>query len=168
MLTGDSERTAKAIASQINIRKFFSEVLPSEKVSKIKSLQLQKVVEVGKRVRVKKASVAMVGDGINDAPSLIQADIGIAIGSGTDIAIESADIVLVKGGPDKIKDSIILSKKVIDIIKQNMFWAFGYNIAALPLAALGLLNPMIAAGAMAFSSVSVVSNSLRINRVKLS
>ncbi|HRW63426.1 MAG TPA: copper-translocating P-type ATPase, partial [Bacteroidales bacterium] len=163
MLTGDSYGTAKYISQQTGIDYFRAEVLPEDKLNYIKSLQMQGY------------TVAMVGDGINDSPALTQANLGIAMGHGTDIAMESADITLVKGDLEKIAASIKLSKETIKTIKQNLFWAFIYNIIAIPIAA-GilypfngfLLSPMIAGGAMAFSSVSVVLNSLRLkSRVKM-
>ena len=154
LLTGDHESVAKAVAAQVGIATVIAGVLPSAKVDTIKDLQAQ-----GK-------TVAMVGDGVNDAAALAQADLGLAMGTGTDAAIEAGDITLVRGDLRAAGDAIRLSRATLRTIKGNLFWAFGYNVAALPLAALGLLSPMIAGGAMALSSVFVVGNSLRLRRFR--
>jgi len=154
LLTGDGEAVAKAVAAEIGVDEVIAEVLPADKVDVIKRLQAE-----GR-------TVAMVGDGVNDAPALAQADLGLAMGSGTDVAIEAADLILVRGDLRAAADAIRLSRRTLRTIKGNLFWAFAYNVAALPLAAAGMLNPMIAGAAMAFSSFFVVSNSLRLRRFR--
>ena len=152
MITGDNQKTAAHIADELGVKNVLAEVLPSEKAAEIKKLQ-----EQGEKI-------VFVGDGINDAPSLVQADLGIAMGNAQDIAKEAGQIILVQNNLEKVVEAIKVSRLTFKTIRQNLFWAFGYNVVAIPLAMAGLLNPIIAAGAMAFSSVSVVVNSLRIYR----
>jgi Cu+-exporting ATPase len=152
MVTGDNQRTGATIAEQVGIDSFVAEVMPGEKADQVRHFQ-----EKGQ-------TVAFVGDGINDAPALTQADLGMAVGTGTDVAIEAGDVILMSGDPALAETAMKLARATFRTIKQNLFWAFFYNVAMIPLAAAGLLNPMFAAAAMAFSSVSVVSNSLRLRR----
>jgi Cu+-exporting ATPase len=152
LLTGDNEQTARAVAAAVGIDEVIAEVLPGEKADVVRRLQGAGQV------------VAMVGDGVNDAPALAQADLGLSIGTGTDVAIEASDLTLVTGDLRAAADAIRLSRSTLRVIKQNLGWAFGYNVAALPLAAIGMLNPLIAGAAMALSSLSVLSNSLRLRR----
>ena len=150
MATGDNERTARAVAQAVGIEEVFAGIRPEEKLSLIRDFQA-----LG-------GKVLMVGDGMNDAAALKGADVGVAVGSGMDLAIDSADIVIVKGGVSRIADAVSISRQTLAVIRQNLFWAFAYNFLAIPLAMGALLHPVIAEGAMAFSSISVILNSMRI------
>jgi Cu+-exporting ATPase len=152
LVTGDAPAVAEAVAAQVGISEVIAGVLPAGKVDVVKQLQAE-----GK-------SVAMVGDGVNDAAALAQADLGVAMGAGADVAIEASDLTLMRGDLTAAVDAVRLARRTVTIIRGNLFWAFAYNVAALPLAAAGLLNPMIAGAAMALSSIFVVANSLRLRR----
>ena len=153
-MTGDNKGVANAVAKEVGIERVISEVLPVDKVTVIEEIKTKK-------------NVAMIGDGINDAPALVSADIGIAMGNGTDIAIEAADITLLNGELTNIINAINLSKNTFKVIKRNLFFALVYNVIGIPIAAIGLLSPMVAGSAMAFSSISVLLSSLSLNKIKM-
>ena len=160
MMTGDNERTARAVARQAGIERVLAEVLPEEKARQVELLQAEGGARAGRAARL----VGMVGDGINDAPALAAADVGIAMSTGTDVAMHAAGITLMRGDPALVADAIDISRRTYAKIRQNLFWAFVYNVVGIPLAALGLLSPVLAGAAMALSSVSVMTNALLLKR----
>jgi Cu+-exporting ATPase len=165
MISGDGHASAEGVAQLLGIAEVHAEVLPGEKASLIASLRsLTRVV--GRRAHQRPVRVAMVGDGLNDAPALAAADVGIAMASGTDVAMEAAGITLMRSDPRLVADALDIARRCVAKIRQNLFWAFAYNVAGIGLAAAGLLSPMVAGAAMAFSSVSVVTNALTLRRWK--
>ncbi len=161
MLTGDNAVTAGRVAESIGLDQFDAELLPQDKLRIVGEMKLEMSHRPASR-----RGIGVIGDGVNDAPALAQAELGIAIGTGTDVAIEASDLTLVSGDLRAAADAIALSRRTLATIKGNLFWAFAYNVAAIPLAAVGLLNPVVAAAAMGFSSVFVVTNSLRLRRFR--
>ncbi len=165
MISGDGRASAEGVAHLLGITEVHAEVLPGEKASLLASLRSLALAD-GSRAKRRPVRVAMVGDGLNDAPALAAADVGIAMASGTDVAMEAAGITLMRSDPRLVADALDISRRCVAKIRQNLFWAFAYNVAGIGLAAAGLLSPMVAGAAMAFSSVSVVANALTLRRWK--